>query len=85
LDASPNDSPSTETEHRKLRPVLACKDKARRKWHLGLLKAFWIAYREARRRFVEGQRSVIFPAGTYRFQLWGLRCEAHGRLPIAPT
>jgi hypothetical protein len=74
LRASAFDSPETSEPRRNLRPALACKDEKRRAAELVKLMQFRIAYHAARQRFVAGDHSVEFPAGTYRIRAWGARC-----------
>jgi hypothetical protein len=76
LRASHTDRPSSVEPRRRLRPAVACRNKERRVAELGALRAFRAAYRQARLRFVAGERRVIFPFGTYRFALLGARCAA---------
>lgn len=43
------------------------------------LKAFNLAYDSARRRFLAGERNVVFPAGTYQLKrLYGVRVQPSG-------
>jgi REP element-mobilizing transposase RayT len=72
--ASAFESPQTSEPRRNLRPAVACKDPARRAAELVKLVAFRRRYAAARARFVAGERSVEFPAGTYRLRAWGVRC-----------
>lgn len=67
--------PSTREPRRTLSPRLACHDPSRRIEAIGQLRAFVAAYRSAWRRFKEGVREVLFPAGTYGPRVFlGVRC-----------
>jgi putative transposase len=68
------DRPSTVAPRRRLRPFIACRDRARRVAALHELREFRAAYRAARDAFVAGAADVLFPAGTYLFRLLGARC-----------
>jgi hypothetical protein len=72
--ASAFDSPKTSEPRRTLRPAVACKNKARRVRELTRLVAFRVRYAATRARFVNGERGVEFPPGTYRLRTWGVRC-----------
>ena len=72
---NPMAAPTTQAPRRKLRPHLACKDKARMKEERILLKRFREDYHAMLNRLREGDRSVKFPEGTYRLRLLGLRCK----------
>jgi putative transposase len=56
--------PKTPAARRKLDPAIASRDPARRVSLLTELRAFRDAYREARRRWFEGDTGVLFPRGT---------------------
>ncbi len=80
LATDPFASPAKEAMHRKLRPALACKDAARRAAELALLKAFRVEYARKLTQYIaaktpEERHNVVFPAGTYRLRLLGVRCE----------
>jgi putative transposase len=62
-------SPTTPAERSKLRPTLACKDRTTRIAKLEELQSFRFKYRSARIAFAKGDRSVVFPEGTYRLRL----------------
>ena len=81
LRASPFDSPKTKPPRGRLRPTLAAKDRELRIAELRRLAAFRLAYREARKRFLSGDRDAEFPVGTYRMRLLGARCAEP--IPIA--
>ncbi|MFH1436443.1 MAG: hypothetical protein ABIJ56_12055 [Pseudomonadota bacterium] len=68
LAQSPNDSPSSNEQHRKLIPRVAAKNKWRRIEAVRRDKAFYNAYREAWRIFKTGDFDVVFPLGTYRLR-----------------
>ena len=59
-----------------IRPRIACTCNERRIQALLELQAFDEAYRQARKRFMEGERDVVFPAGTYQLRLhYGVRVQ----------
>jgi REP element-mobilizing transposase RayT len=72
--ASASDSPSSTEPRRNLRPAVACKNVARRIGEIAKLVEFRKKYSAARLRYVAGERTVEFPAGTYRLRAWGVRC-----------
>jgi len=62
-----------------IRPRIACSCLQGRIQALLELKAFDAAYTKARKRFADGERDVVFPAGTYQLRLlFGVRVEARG-------
>jgi putative transposase len=63
--ASAFDSPKTSAPRRTIRPLVASKDMWRRILALDEIVRFRRAYVEARARFVEGMRDVLFPTGTF--------------------
>jgi hypothetical protein len=65
LAQSPFGRPAAREPRRGLNPRVAARNKWRRIETLQRLKAFVANYREALRRYVDGDRSVLFPAGTY--------------------
>lgn len=68
--------PKTSAPRRKLDPAIASRDPARRVALLKELRAFRDAYREARRRWFEGDTDVLFPRGTLLMaSLPTVRCE----------
>jgi hypothetical protein len=67
LKQSWRDSPTTKTEHRKLRPRFASRDAELRIAALVEYRAFLEAYSEARRHWLHGVRCV-FPIGTYKLR-----------------
>jgi putative transposase len=74
LRARPTQAPSPDTIRRKLRPCIACLEPVRRALELRALKEFRVRYAEVRARWIAGDRSATFPAGTYRMRLLGQRC-----------
>ena len=52
-----------------LRPKLACRDRWRRIEALQRIKAFYDAYYQAYKAWREGDRDVVFPAGTYALRI----------------
>jgi hypothetical protein len=68
--------PKTPAARRKLDPAIASRDPARRVSLLTELRAFRDAYREARRRWFEGDTSALFPRGTLLMALLPtVQCE----------
>ncbi len=65
---------------RQINPVLAARDVAVRKACLRVEKEFRIAYREALRAWTAGDRSAVFPVGT-----WWLRVHHRARARAAPV
>src|SRR5690606_32680575 len=60
-----SDHPGVQSATGSLNPRIACKDKWRRIELLNQQVGFWQEYREARVRYLAGERNVVFPAGTY--------------------
>ena len=76
LAQSPFDSPRTREPRRTLNPRISCRDKWKRIEILQRLKEFLSTYRQAWKRFCEGDYSVVFPAGTYKMRLqYGVACD----------
>jgi len=65
LNQSPRDRPGSREPRRGMNPRVAARDKWRRIERLQWLDSWLQAYTEAVKRFNEGFREVIFPAGTY--------------------
>jgi REP element-mobilizing transposase RayT len=65
LAQTPFGRPKSATPRRSLNPGIASRDKWRRIETLRRLKEFLDEYRRARLRYLEGDRSVLFPWGTY--------------------
>lgn len=65
LAQSPFGRPKSDTPRRNLNPRIAARDKWRRVETLQRLKEFLDEYRQARHRYLTGDRSVLFPWGTY--------------------
>ena len=61
-------APQAPAPRRRLSPGVASKDKWRRIEALAANMEFVRAHAEARKAFIAGDRDVIFPAGTYRFE-----------------
>jgi REP element-mobilizing transposase RayT len=75
LRMKPEHSPRSEEPRGALNPRLAAKAPKLRKKMIARLKAFLAAYREAYRKFREGVKDVVFPAGTYWLRVHlGVRC-----------
>ena len=67
---------------RQLRPIVACRNLVRRLVELAFFREFRIAYARVRRRWVAGDRNVVFPAGTYLLRVvYGVPCA----IPPAPS
>lgn len=77
LRQSPFSRPRVRGKRRGLSPRIAARDKWRRIDMLQRLSVFVEAYYDARRRFIQGEREVVFPAGTYWFRsFFGVRCAS---------
>lgn len=63
------ESPKTAAPRRKLSPKFACKDESRRLELIGWFKAFVQEYRAARKQWLSGIRTVLFPWGTYAMRV----------------
>jgi len=74
LAASLEERPKTVEPRRRLRPAVACKNEELRKAVLLALLQFRFAHREALRKLIARERGVVFPYGTYRVKLFGVRC-----------
>jgi len=62
---APSGAAGSDEEKRKLSPRVATKDPERRRRAVRSLKAFCFAYRDALKEWRAGERSVLFPQGTY--------------------
>lgn len=69
LAKRPTDRPTKKERPRKLRPRVGCRDREKRVGALVQYKEFCWQYRDAQRRFAEGDTNVVFPKGTYRLAL----------------
>jgi hypothetical protein len=77
LAGSPFDRPRSPARRRDRRPHVACGCAERYLRELGALRRFRAAHAEARRRFADGERYVVFPAGTYLMRVaFGAACAA---------
>jgi len=77
LKQSPSDRPGSREPRRGMNPRVAARDKWRRIERLQWLDSWLVAYAEALKRFREGFREVIFPAGTYWMRVHHrVRCYA---------
>jgi hypothetical protein len=65
LAQSPFSRPQSGDPRRNLNPNVAARDKWRRIEALRRFKMFLDWYRRARRRYLEGDHTVLFPPGTY--------------------
>ena len=75
LAQDPYDSPTTWEARRGLRPTFASRDKWKRIEAAQRRAWFLAAYRSALQRFRAGDRSVIFPHGTWLMErLYGCNC-----------
>lgn len=59
---------------RTIRPNVACKNRERMLEELEAIKEFRIAHRASLDRLRARKRRVVFPVGTYRVKLFGVRC-----------
>jgi hypothetical protein len=76
LAQSPFARPSSREPRRELSPVIACRCRWRRIEELQCLKSFRLRYRDALERFREGERTVLFPYGTWGpARLYGAEVE----------
>ncbi len=66
---NPFDAPQSRQPFGKLNPRIKCRDGALRRRLLQRLKAFWQAYADARRAWLECARHVLFPHGTYQLRV----------------
>ena len=64
-----HDSPDSSEPRRTLSPTLACRDKWRRIEALQTLGTFRRDHRQAMERWMTGDRSVVFPFGTYKMRV----------------
>ena len=72
----PFDSPRSRAPRRKLNPRIACRDKWKRVEAIGRRRAFLEGYRQAFAMWREGNKAVIFPAGTYWMRHYaGVGCD----------
>jgi len=85
LAASWEERPKTVEPRRRLRPAVACKNPELRVTVLLALLEFRISHREALRRLVARERGVVFPYGTYRVKLFGVRCADAPYVGPPPT
>jgi hypothetical protein len=92
LDTKPTHAPTTPAPRRMVRPHLACRNRERRAGELRKVRAFRIAHRNALLMWIAGRRDVIFPHGTYRMRMFGVRCAPNpglelgmGRLDARPV
>ena len=76
LAQSPFARPKSRTPRRALRPQVACRNKWGRIEALQRVKEFVQAYRAAYRKWKQGIRDVVFPAGTYQLRVHaGVTCS----------
>ena len=76
LAQSPFSRPSTFEPRRGLNPRVASRDKWQRIEALQRLKGFLDTYRAALKRFVDGDRTTVFPFGTYGMRVrFGVPCS----------
>jgi putative transposase len=77
LRQRPTDRPTPGEPRRVLNPRIAAGDKWKRIEALGSLVSFLENYREALRRFLRGERNVLFPHGTYLMRVrFGVACAS---------
>ena len=71
------DRPSPGEPRRTLNPRVAARDKWKRIEAIGRLVSFLEGHREALLRFCRGERSVVFPRGTYLMRVkFGVACAS---------
>jgi len=76
LAQSPFSRPSSREPRRGLNPRVASRDKWQRIEALQRLKGFLDTYRAALKRYVDGDRTTVFPFGTYGMRVWfGVPCS----------
>ena len=76
LRQSPRSRPGNAEPRRGLNPRVAARDKWKRIESLQRLKGFLSDYRAAWKMFSEGDRSAVFPFGTYAMRLrFGVACN----------
>jgi hypothetical protein len=76
LKHRPTDSPMSRAPRRGIRPTVAGRSRWARIEALQRNKAWLASYREALRRYLEGARDAVFPAGTYLMRVrYGVACE----------
>ncbi|MCP3981377.1 MAG: hypothetical protein GY716_18925 [bacterium] len=76
LARSPFSRPRTREPRRRINPRVGARDKWRRVDALKRLKAFLDCYKDAWVRFVEGERTVVFPLGTWMMRVrFGVQCS----------
>jgi REP element-mobilizing transposase RayT len=79
LAQRPFDRPKPGEPRRELSPRVAARDKWRRIELLGRLKDFVAAYRKALEQWCVGERTAVFPAGTYLMRVAnGVACAGAG-------
>ncbi|MCP4679600.1 MAG: hypothetical protein GY854_29730 [Deltaproteobacteria bacterium] len=72
----PYSSPRTREKRFGINPNIAAKNKWLRMEAIGRHKEFLFEYRQALKRWKEGDRDVIFPAGTYALRIYaGVKCH----------
>ena len=77
LRQEPHESPDTEAPRRTLSARIAAGDPKVFLRALARMKAFERGYREAREAWRAGDRTVVFPAGTYAMRvLHGVQCAS---------
>lgn len=73
-----NDRPKSKAPRRNLNPCVAACDRNVMREELRKLKTFRIEHREKRNSFLNGDRDVVFPAGTYWMRVHcGVVCEPY--------
>ncbi len=78
LAAKITDRPKGPRPPREINPKIACKDKKRRMELIEEEKEFQKEYEVARIKFQNGDRNVLFPAGTYLLKVkFNVRCSKY--------
>jgi hypothetical protein len=79
LSQSPTSVPHSSEGGRKLKPQVSGKTVQRRMGALTRLRSFLESYREAWRRYQDGEHDIVFPAGTYWMKKHlGVPCASPG-------
>ena len=78
LKQNASDKPNSHEPRRGMKPRVACKDKWKRIEMLQRSKAWLQQYRAALLRYRAGDRSVVFPAGTWQLFVEGYVVRAAG-------
>jgi hypothetical protein len=78
LRASHHDRAQKVEPRRTIRPLIVCRNVERRVRELAAIVAFRAAYKEALGHWSAGDRTVVFPVGTYEMRRFGVECKELG-------